>query len=258
MHALLNIALRAARDAAEALAHSSDRLDRVKIIDASADTFLTSADRTADKTVLYHLQKAHPQHSIRSRVSGFIEGGNKDVVWLVDPLLGNKNFSIGYTQFAVSVACQVDGVVKHAAIVCPLSHDEFTASRGGGAQLNTRRLRVGKSDVVRDTLISVNSARVEMTDFLHLQQQLIENGASPRISGCTAFDMVQTAADRLQGGWAANEEFSSLAAASLILQEAGGLLGSEAGSPDITSGRELVFGNPRIFKQLLKMRRAKA
>lgn len=254
MHALLNIALRAARDAAEALAHASDRLDRIKIINHDPDDFLTSMDREADQTILYHLQKALPSHSVHSRVSGLTEGENKDVIWLIDPLLGSRNFAIGYTQFAVSIACQMDGVIKHAVIICPLLREEYTASRGQGAQLNSRRLRVGKNDDISGTLIGLNPDRIHQEKFLSLQRGLIQNGASPRISGCTALDIIQTAADRLQGGWAAIEPSTSLGAASLILQEAGGLLGSEKGNPDISSGKELFFANPRIFKKLLKIR----
>jgi len=256
MHALLNIALRAARDAAEALAHSSDRLDRVKLINDSPEEFLTSMDVEADNTILYHLEKAHPAHSINSRVSGVKQGTDSDVVWLIDPLLGNRNFIVGYTQIAVSIACQIDGVISHAAIICPLLREEFTASRGAGSHLNTRRLRVGKQTSLDSTLISINFGSTPPENFLTLQREIMQNGASPRISGCTALDIIQTAADRLQGGLAVNEKFSSLAAASLVLQEAGGLLGSEAGNPDITSGGELIFGNPKIFKQMVKLRQA--
>ncbi len=106
MHPMINLALQAARDAGEALAHSSDRLDRVKIIDASADKFLTSMDLAADKTVLYHLQKAHPEHSYHSRVSGFTDGENENVIWLFDPLLCNKYFAPGHTQVGGCVASE--------------------------------------------------------------------------------------------------------------------------------------------------------
>ncbi len=256
MHPMLNIALRAARDAAEAIAHSSDRLDRVKIVDDSDDGFLTSMDSDSDKTILYHLEKAHPTHSIKSRVSGFKQGTERDVVWLVDPLIGNRNFAGGYTQFGVSIACQIDGIVKHAVIVCPLVNEEFTASRGAGSHLNTRRLRVGDNTEISGCLVGINGDRLDQEDFLSFQREIIESGASLRISGCAALDIVQTAANRLQAGWAANEHETSLAAASLILREAGGLIGSEQGNPDITSSKELLYGNPRIFRQMVVLRKA--
>lgn len=254
MHPLVNIALRAARDAAEAIAHSSDRLDRVKILNQDPDNFLTSMDEAADKTVCYHIENAHPEHSIDSRVSGYKQGENKDVVWLVEPLLGNKNFARGYTQFGVSIACQVDGVLKHAVLVCPLLHEEYTASRGVGAQLNSRRLRVGKNTELSDGFIGLNAENINPEEFIALQGKMLAAGMSPRMSGCTAIDIVQTAADRLQGGWAANIDSQALAGASLILQEAGGLLGSETGNPDVSKSKELIFANPKLFKALLKLR----
>lgn len=258
MHPLINLALQAARDAAEAIAHSSDRLDRVKIIDDDPDKFMTSMDHAADKTVLYHLQKAHPEHSYHSRVSGFTEGENKDVIWLIDPLIGNKNFATGHTQFGVSVACQIEGVVKHGVIICPITQEEFVATRGAGVRLNAHRLRVGNYSEFDNALISLNSEQLPSADFLNFQRELLRCGASPRISGCTAIDIIQTATDRLQGGWAARESEPSLAAASLILLEAGGLLASESGNPDYSAATELVFANPKLFKKLLKLRKQAA
>ena len=258
MHALVNIALQAVRDAAEALAHSSDRLDRVKIINDDPSRFLTSMDLEAEKTIIYHLEKAHPDHSFHSRASGNREGTNKDVVWLIDPLLGNRNFATGYTQFGVSIACQVEGVVQHAVISCPLLDEEFIASRGKGVRMNKQRLRVGSRTEVQGSLISLNLDGAVTDVGLAMQREIMQAGASPRISGCTALDLVQTASNRTQGGWAPREDNITLAAAKLILQEAGGLLGSETGNPELASGSELIFGNPKIFKQLARLRQGLA
>lgn len=260
MHPMINIALKAARDAAEAIAHSSDRLDRIKVIDDSPSSFLTSMDLDSDKTLQYHLLKAYPDHSIDSRATGLREGARKDVLWLLDPLIGNRNFARGYTQFAVSLACKIDGVIQHAAVVCPMTNEEFVASRGGGAQLNSRRLRVGReTELVPGALVGLNGEVEELDALLAMQRALVEAGARPRISGCTALDIVSTAADRLQGGWAPNEGGTnhSLAAAALVLQEAGGLIGSELASPDYSDAKELLFANPKILKQLVKLRHAK-
>lgn len=255
MHPLLNIALQAALDAAEAIAHSSDRLDRIKIINDDPDNFLTSMDLEAEKTIIYHLEKAHPEHSFHSRASGLREGANKNTVWLIDPLIGNRNFATGYTQFGVSLACQIDGVVQHALIICPLLREEFIATRGAGARLNSHRIRVGNRTEIKGSLLSLNLDGLPQDVALGMQAEFMSAGASPRISGCTALDMVQIAADRMQGGVSANENRLTLAAAKLILQEAGGLLGSESGNPDLSGAKELFFGNPKIFKELSKLRK---
>lgn len=254
MHPLLNIALQAARDAAEAIAHSSDRLDRIKIINDDPDNFLTSMDLEAEKTIIYHLEKAHPEHSFHSRASGLREGENKNTVWLIDPLVGNRNFATGYTQFGVSLACQIEGTVQHAIFLCPLLREEFIATRGAGARLNSHRIRVGNRTEIQGSLLSINPDGLPQDVAIALQSEFMSAGASPRISGCTALDMIQIAADRIQGGSAANENRLTLAAAKLILQEAGGLLASESGNPNLSEAKELHFGNPKIYKQLSKIR----
>lgn len=260
MHPMINIALKAARDAAEAIAHSSDRLDRIKVINDEPDSFLTSMDLDSDKTLQYHLLKAYPDHSIDSRATGLRAGARKDIVWLIDPLIGNRNFARGYTQFAVSLACKVDGVIQHAAVICPMTNEEFVASRGGGAQLNSRRLRVGReTELVAGALVGLNGEADDIETLLDLQRAVVAAGARVRISGCTALDIVSTAADRLQGGWAPNdaEAGHSIDAAALILKEAGGLIGSELASPDYSSAQELLFANPKVLKQMVKLRQAK-
>lgn len=254
MHPMITIALRAARDAAEAIALSSDRLDRVQILNDTPAGFLTSMDQNSDKTILYHLEKTYPTHSFHSRVSGLKQGTDKEVLWLIDPLVGNRNFASGYTQFAVSIACQVGGVLKHAVIINPLANEEFIATRGDGAQLNTRRIRVSSKIEFENALISINPENIALPTAINLQSLLLERGSHIRMSGCTALDILHAAANRVQGGWAANTNPLSVAAANLVLQEAGGLIGSETGNPDSTHGQELVFANPRFFKALLKAR----
>ncbi|MBT3530575.1 MAG: inositol monophosphatase [Gammaproteobacteria bacterium] len=250
---LVNIALQAARDAAEALAHSSDRLDRVKVINNDPAEFLTSMDLASEKTILYHLEKAYPDHSFHSRASGLKQGKSGEPTWLIDPLLGNMNFAGGYPQFAVSVACQIDGVVQHAVVISPLVREEYTASRGRGTQLNSRRLRVGQATEISDCLISLDGDIADEV-AVSMHREIMAANARPRISGCTPLDILNTACNRTQGGWAQTEPACSLAAVNLILQEAGGLIGSESGSPDLSSASELIFGNPKTFKQLTQIR----
>ena len=255
MHALVNIALRAARDAASAIAHSSDRLDRVEILNRDAGSFMTSMDVDADKTLLYHLRKAYPNHSIRSRVSGDHPGEEPGTVWLLDPLVGNQNFAVGYAQFGVSIACQVNGKLEHAVIINPITEEEFIASRGNGAQLNSRRIRVSKETELAGTFIALDSDNLPDDSFGKLQQALLAEGVKLRISGCAALDMLAVAAGRLHGGYCGPYHQVEDAAASLILQEAGGFIGDRSGNPDIKSASQLVYGNQKIFKQLIKLQK---
>ncbi|MCG8415787.1 MAG: hypothetical protein MI746_16350 [Pseudomonadales bacterium] len=253
MHPMLNIALRAARDAAEALAHKTERLDRVAVIDSSPESFLTSADQESDKTLIYHIQKAFPKHSIHSRVSGVHEGDADEPIWLIDPLVGSLNFAKGYARFGVAIAIRNKGNIEHGLVINPMQHDEFSASRGAGAQLNSRRIRVG-SEELESSLIGLDSTNSGDQNFIELQSTLLKAGAIPRIGGCSTLDVVDTACDRLQGGWCRRTDDVSIAAANLVLLEAGGLLGTESGNPKLDSGEEQLFGTAKIFKQLVKIR----
>ena len=255
MHPLINVALRAARDAAELLAQQVDRLDRVTVLDSSPNALLTSSDKDADRTILYHLQKAHPDHSFHSRVSGLTQGKDPHVLWLIDPVAGNGNFMRGLQGFLVSIACQVDGKLSHAVLIDPLLGEEFTASRGAGALLNSRRLRASTRDKLEGALLALEPPLDSelLPDFGSFQQKLDSNGARWRSFGCPTLDLLYTAAGRVDGGLAPNPGRLPLAAAALVLQESGGLLSNTAGSPDVSSGADLVFGNPKCLKLLLKL-----
>ena len=255
MHAMVNIALRAARDAAEVLAQSVDRLDRITIVEDSADSFVTSVHRDADRSILFHLQKSFPQHSYLSRISGHKQGAEGQPLWLIDPLLGGRNFSRGYTTFAVSVACQVEGKLAHAVLIDPIKDEEYSASRGDGAYLNSRRLRVSKRDELKGAVVALPGRISESTleNYQSILREVKTAGADWRSSGCGGLDLVHTAAARLDGGWLVNPGKTSIAAATLILQEAGGLVSDTQGRPDFFASDFLIFGNPKCFRQLIKI-----
>jgi len=256
MHALVNIALRAANDAGEALAHSSERLDRVSVLDSNPDNFVTSLDENANKTILYHLDKAFPSHSIRSRVSGLKQGTDKSTTWLVDPLIGGQNLSRGHPAYGVSIACEINGVVSHGVVVCPALREEVSASRGKGAQINSRRIRVNPEPSLGTALFATNASADAIETQLSMERSLVQQGGSLRTCGVTALDLVATAIGRIDGGWADQQYNMGLAAALLILQEAGGLIANENGNPSLADAQELIYASPSVFKQLMKIRKA--
>ncbi|MFM1896309.1 MAG: hypothetical protein RLZZ385_1383 [Pseudomonadota bacterium] len=255
MHPLINLALRAARDAAEVLAQQVDRLDRVSVLEDSPGCLLTSTDKDAERSILYHLQKAYPDHSYHTRVAGLIQGKDPQVVWYIDPVAGNRNFMRGLPGFLVSIAAQVDGKLAHAVLIDPLQDEEFTASRGAGAMMNSRRLRVTTRDKLEGAVVALEPAvdPAHLQEFAALQSRVAEVGASWRTSGSVTLDLLYSAAGRLDGGCSPNPGRLPVLAAALVLQEAGGLLSDSTGSPDFHSGDRLVFGNPKCFKHLLKM-----
>lgn len=254
MHPLVTIALRAGRDAADVLAQQSQRLDRIQVVQDAEGKDVTSVEVDADKSLLYHIQNAYPNHSIESRISGTQTGKPGEPKWLLEPLVGATNLLNGFHAFGVAIAIEVNEKLTHAAVICPLLNEEFTATRGAGAQLNSRRLRVSPSDDLRDALIGIDPTDLEPGLLASMQTSLHRAGCTARMLGETTLDLLQVAAGRYRAGWGLPTSPAGLHAGALILQEAGGICGTESGSPALAAGKELLFANPKIFKQLVKMR----
>lgn len=255
MHPVVNIALRAALSAAETIAHATDRLDRVRILERRGFALVTSMDQDAEATLLYHLRKSYPDYSVQSRLSGYSEGRDTHNCWQIDPLEGNAGFLRGLPDFCVSLALKSGNRVNHAVVVNPLLNEAYTATRGAGAQLNKLRLRVSRQDALQHAMLGLDNSG-DSDILLALQHELHASQATVRMTGSRALDMVAVAAGRLDAGWCSGQDSTTLAAALLILQESGALVADARGNPDISDGKELVFGNPRCFKHLLKLRQS--
>lgn len=258
MHPVINIALRAARSAAEQIVHATDRRDRITVVTDTPDTLVTNIDVDAERTILYHLQKAYPDYSVESRLSGSIRGKDVDNVWVIDPLVSNRNFYQGIGDFAVSIALRTPRGMGHAVLVNPLTNQEFVASKGSGARLNSYRLRISQRSMERAFIALDPEPGVTDAVLTGLQRQLLAQPCHIRMSGCPALDMAHVAAGFLDAGWCHQQHSASLAAAQLILLEAGALLSDPQGNPQTGGSKELIFGNPKCFKQLLMFRQTLA
>ncbi len=259
MHALVNIALRAARDAAELIARNSERLDRVKVVEQIGTQTITNMERDADRTIIYHLQKAYPDYGIDSLLSGAIEGKDVNNTWLIDAVNGGANANRGYTHFCVSIALRTGDRVTHGVLVNPLSREEFTASRGSGAQLNDGRMRVSKAETLENGFVALDAQPGDETAsklLLDLQGKLLNLQTNVRLGGASALDLAYVAAGKLDAGWTRETDPRALSAALLILQESGALISDQSGNPMTQGSRELIFGNPKCFKQLLQLRQS--
>lgn len=159
MQPMLNIALRAARSAGELIFRSIERLDVISVNEKDAKDYVTEVDRAAEQTIVAALRKAYPTHAIMGEEGGFIEGSGEgaDYLWVIDPLDGTTNFIHGVPHFAVSIACKYKGRLEHAVVLDPVRQEEFTASRGRGAALNGRRLRVSGRKSLEGALLGTAS-----------------------------------------------------------------------------------------------------
>ena len=142
MQPLLNIAIRAARRAGDLIVRYVDRVDTLTVKAKGRNDFVSEVDRQVEDEIVQIIRAAYPDHAIVGEESGHLKGRDADWTWVIDPLDGTTNFLHGFPVFSVSIAIKHRGRLEHGVIFDPLRNELFTAARGGGAQLNNKRLRV--------------------------------------------------------------------------------------------------------------------
>ena len=253
MHPLVNIAVGAARRAGELIVRNLDRVGGITVSEKSRNDFVTEIDRAAEQLVIETIHKAYPDHGILAEESG--RQGGDEYVWIIDPLDGTTNFLHGFPQFAVSIACQHRGRVEAGVIFDPLRSELFTASRGAGAQLENRRLRVSGQRSIDGSLIGTGFPYRANTrwlkPYLAMLEQVMQHAAGVRRPGSAALDLAYVAAGRLDGFWELGLAPWDTAAGNLMITEAGGRIGTLAGT-EYRDGGNLIAGNPRVYTALVE------
>jgi myo-inositol-1(or 4)-monophosphatase len=256
MHPIVNIALRAAREASDIIVQASDRLDRIQVFDKGDNDYVTNVDQEVETLLISSIQKAYPEHSFLGEESGLIEGEDKSTIWYIDPIDGTRNFMRGFPHFCISMACVKNNKLEHAVILDPIRQDEFTATKGEGSRLNDTRIRVGKKTKLQEVALSMSFAGGDHYELaLALQKKIKDNIGGIRVTGSAALDLAYVASGRLDAGWVSGLKQWDVAAGILLIQEAGGLISDHQGNPDCLQSNQLVFANPKCFKPLLKVLR---
>ncbi len=258
MQPMINIALRAARKAGELIARATENLDRNDVESKSVNDYVSAVDRDAEREILYHLNKAYPDHAFLCEEGGASGNADSEYRWIIDPLDGTTNFLRGIPHFAVSLACEYRGKLEHAVVLDPIRREEFTASRGRGAQLNGRRIRVSTLDSLDGALLGTGIPfRARQTEHLPAYIRSLETLASScggiRRAGSAALDLAYVAAGRLDGFWEIGLEPWDIAAGALLVREAGGLISDLNGDSSYMESGHVVCGNPKVFKAVLQV-----
>lgn len=254
MQPLLNIAITAARLAGDIIVRHLEQLDRIKITAKSSEEYFTEVDIKAEQAIIHTIHKAYPEHGIIAEESG-IHNDNAESVWIIDPLDGTTNYMHGFPFFSVSIAHKVKNRIEHAVVYDPIRHECFSASRGRGAQMNDRRIRVSKQTQLNASLLGTgfpfrNVALAQR--FLPTFEALIGKCAGVRRTGSAALDLAYVASGRLDGFWEFGLRPWDIAAGSLLVKEAGGLISDLQGGEDYMKQGDVVAGTPKIFKSLLQ------
>ncbi len=258
MEPMVTIALRAARKAGEQIVRASDDLDRLDVNTKSRNDFVSEADIAAEREIRYHLKKAYPDHAILGEEGGLEGDENAEYRWIIDPLDGTTNFLRGIPHYAVSIACLYKGKVEHAVVVDPVRREEFTASRGRGAQLNGRRIRVSSRPSLEGALLGTGIPfQNHCDDILEPYAKSIEvlagQTAGIRRAGAASLDLAYVAAGRLDAFWEKGLAIWDIAAGALLVREAGGLVSDFTGADKHLDNGDIVCGNPKCFKAVLQV-----
>ncbi|MGH8718684.1 MAG: inositol monophosphatase family protein [Burkholderiales bacterium] len=253
MHPMLNTAIKAARRAGAIIERAAQNLDLIAVQKKSRNDFVSEVDRAAEAAIIDILLGAYPEHQILAEESGAT--GRSDYQWVIDPLDGTTNFLHGFPQYAISIALVHKQQIAHGVIFDPTRNDLFTASRGRGAFLNERRMRVSKRASLDDALIGTGfpfreAARLDW--YLAMFREITLKTSGIRRPGSAALDLAYTAAGRYDGFWELGLHPWDMAAGALMIFEAGGLVSDLSGNQEWLTTGDIVAGNPKIFAQLLK------
>jgi len=254
MHPYINTAVKAARRAGDIIVRGLVRFEGVESTSKGHNDFVTSVDHAAEAAILDTLRHAYPAHGYLAEESGEIPG-TSDTVWIIDPLDGTTNFMHGFPQFAVSIACQVEGRIEHGVIYDPMRQEIFTATRGSGAFLENRRLRVSNRRSLEGALIGTGFPyrdNLNLLDtYLAMFKAVTLRASGLRRPGAAALDLAYVAAGRTDGFFEFGLRAWDTAAGTLMIREAGGLVATFDGGEYKQNGN-IVAGTPRVFNELLE------
>lgn len=257
MQPMLTIALRAARQAGKHILRSSDKLEHLVVSEKQTNDYVTEVDQAAEDIIIRQLRKTYPDHGFIGEESGHQPGSNSEYNWIIDPLDGTTNFIRGIPHYAVSIACQYQGKLEHAVIYNPVTGEEFTASRGRGAQLNGRRIRVTARAQLDGALLGTgipfrHHQQDRLPGYLTALDELASQVAGIRRAGSAALDLAYVAAGRFDAFWEMGLQPWDMAAGVLLVREAGGLVSDFNGGHHFMDSGNIVCGNPKCFKLVLK------
>ena len=255
MHPMLNIAVRAARNAGDIIVRHLNRIDQLTVSSKERNDFVSEADRQAEAEIIAVIRKAYPGHSVLAEESGRDPGDSDEFQWIIDALDGTTNFLHGFAQFAVSIGLKHKGRLEQAVVYDPLRQELFTASRGSGAFLDNRRIRVSRQTGLNGALLGTGfpyKDQQHLDAYLNMFRALIVDTAGIRRPGSAALDLAYVAAGRLDGFWEIGLNPWDMAAGVLLIHEAGGLVGDLAGGHSYLENGNIVAATPKLFPAMLR------
>ncbi|MDF7676025.1 inositol monophosphatase family protein [Neisseriaceae bacterium ESL0693] len=256
MNPILTTAWKAARKAGHMMLRASNNLNHIKVDNKAINDFVSDVDREAERILVSTLQESYPHHAILSEEMGQIGNEKAEYQWIIDPLDGTTNYLHGHKQFAISMALLHKGVLTEALVFAPEQNDLYTASRGQGALLNDKRIRVSSRIEMSRSLIATGFPVVDqsmMDTYLAILKDVLAKTAGARREGAASLDLCHVASGRADGYFEFNLKPWDIAAGALIVQEAGGIVTDMQGEQEWLQSGDIVAANPKILAQLLQI-----
>ena len=255
MHPMLSIAVKAAREAGRIINKGSNDVGALSVQSKTFNDFVSEVDHAAEKAIIDTLKYAYPDHGFLGEESGDTNSEAENI-WIIDPLDGTTNFLHNFPVYCVSIALQQKGVLTQAVIYDPVRNDLFTATKGRGAFLNDKRIRVASRSKLQASLIATG---FPFRDFSHLDtylnilKDMIKNTTGIRRPGSAALDLAYVAAGYTDGFFEIGLSSWDIAAGGLLVQEAGGMVGDFEGNEGWLKTGNIVAANPKVFAQMLQV-----
>jgi myo-inositol-1(or 4)-monophosphatase len=255
MHGMVNIAVRAARRAGELMVRQMNQVEALEVAEKARNEFVTRVDVAAEEVIIEVIRDHYPDHAIIAEESG--RQGDHEYQWIIDPLDGTTNYIHGFPVFSVSIAVRRENELAHGVVYDPLRQEIFTASRGEGAQLDGRRIRVSKRQHLKHALLATGfpfRITEEQTEiYLDMLRAVMRETAGVRRPGSAALDLCYVAAGRVDGFWELGLSLWDIAAGALIIREAGGRISDFEGSDRYLESGNVVAGNPKVYAALSRL-----
>lgn len=264
LHPMLNTAIKAARKAGAIINRGALDIERLQVSKKGHNDFVTEIDAAAEQAIIEVLLGAYPAHTVLGEESGRVAGAayqgeleQADYVWIIDPLDGTTNFIHGFPQYAVSIALQHKGQIQHGVIYDPTRNELFTATRGRGAFLNERRLRVSACSKLSEALLGTGFPfraahdNPDLERYMKLFGLMAKRCAGIRRPGAAALDLAYVAAGRFDGFWEAGLKPWDIAAGALLVSESGGLVSDWQGESGYLNSGEVIAGTPKVLAQIV-------
>ncbi len=256
---MLNIAVRAARAAGDIIVRNMDRLDRLKVATKQNNDFVSNVDYQSEQAIIDTLKQAYPDHGILAEESG-IQDESAEFQWIIDPLDGTTNYLHGFPQFSVSIALRHKLRLEVGVIYDPVSQELFTASRGNGAMLNGKKIRVTNHKGLHNALLGTGFPYCDQSyldTYLETMKALMQKTAGLRRPGSAALDLAWLAAGRIDGFWEFNLKAWDIAAGALIVREAGGIVSDFKNQDGYLDSGDIIAAAPKVFPEMIRIIQAK-